>query len=120
MTTIDNFWQQLKEKQHKFELKKAQVRPEYLLADENIEIREGGHHKIPVKKLKVPANHLVFTSLYMMNKKGNVSGVGEASPKPMGVDRSIEHIKFHASTSGKINKGEFLGYVLVIPLGQKL
>jgi len=119
MTTIDKFWTDFKRKRHAVGLRQKSGNLEHLVADEDHDIKKERCHSIKVKKLRIPANHLVFTSLYRMNLNGNVSGVSEADPKPLDMDRNIEYVRFNACRDGKVSKGDFLGYVMLLPLDKK-
>jgi hypothetical protein len=51
-----------------------------------------------------------------MNKNGNVSGVSETEPKPLDMDRKIEYARFTSIIDGNVSKGDFLGFVVLLPL----
>tara|TARA_Y100000310_G_C20669143_1_gene809286 strand:+ start:1323 stop:1691 length:369 start_codon:yes stop_codon:yes gene_type:complete len=119
MTTIENVWNQFKEKQLSVGLKQSNWKLEHLVAEEDHDVVKGRCHSIKVKRVQVPANHFVLTSLYRMNKYGNVSGVSEADPKPMDMDRSIGYARFTAILDGTVKSGEFLGYVMLMPVEER-
>jgi len=116
MTTIEKFWKEFKEKKHSVELKQSDGKLEHLIAYEEHNLVKGKSHSIRVKRINVPANHLVFMSLYLMNKNGNVTAVGETEPKPLDMDRTIEYVRFSASRDGTVKKEDFLGYILILPI----
>ena len=120
MTTVENFWQEFKRKKAMVGLKQGNWKLEHLIADEDHAVTKGRCHSIKVKRVQVPANHFVLTSLYRMNKYGNVSGVSEAEPKPMDMDRSVGYARFTAIINGTVKSGEFLGYVMLMPIEKNL
>ncbi|MDP7282410.1 MAG: DUF22 domain-containing protein [Candidatus Undinarchaeales archaeon] len=116
MTTIDKFWQDFKSKRQAVGIKQDHGKVEHLIADEDHIIKKGICQSIKVKNIHIPANHMVFTSLYRMNKNGNVSGVSETEPKPLDMDRKIEYARFTSIIDGNVSKGDFLGFVVLLPL----
>ncbi|MFH1450717.1 MAG: DUF22 domain-containing protein [archaeon] len=116
MTTIDNFWQDFKKKQHTLGLKQTKGCIEHLIADEEHEIVKGRTQSIKVKRIRIRPNFIVLPSLYRNHRLGNVMGVSEAEPKPMDMERNIEYVRFAAVKEGKIAVGDFLGYVMLLPV----
>ncbi|MFO7872238.1 MAG: DUF22 domain-containing protein [Candidatus Undinarchaeales archaeon] len=115
MTTIENFWKNMKKGQ-KYRLKKADVEPQYLIATENVKLNESKTHKIPVKTMRVPGNHVIHLSPYSISCHGAIIGICEKTPKPIDLDRYIESVYFHAAQKGKIKKGDVLGHFIAVPL----
>jgi hypothetical protein len=120
MTTVENFWQDFKQKKHAVGLKQANWKLEHLVAEEDHDVLKGRCHSIRVNRIAVPANHIVLPSMYRMNKHGNVSGVSEAEPKPLDMDRTIGYARFTPIVDGKVSKGDFLGYVVLMPVEKSL
>ncbi len=114
MTTIENFWEQMKS--NKYQLRKAIVKPTYLIANEGISVKSGQLYKIKVKKVSVPENRTIYLSPYHVSDLGSVLSVGESMPKPIDLRRSIDHVLFISIKSGKIQKGDTLGHLMLIPL----
>ena len=120
MTTLDNVWRQFKEKKHTVGLKQANWKLEHLIAEEEHELKRGMSHSISIKNIKLPANHVAFLPAYLSHRYGNIIAVGEAEPRPMDMERRIEYARFSTGQEGTIRKGDFLGYVLIVPIEKKL
>ena len=114
MPTLENFWKNLKE-ERQYALKKAVTKPQYLISDKFMDVEVGMCYKISVKTENIPPHCTVHLSLYAVNPLGSIVGVGEKMPKPMGLDRSIEHVMFTASENGRVKRGDLLGYFFSIP-----
>ena len=120
MTTVENVWRQFKEKKHSVELKPSDWTLEHLIAVEDHELKRGLSHSISIKNIKLPANHVAFLPAYLSHRYGNIIAVGEAEPKPLDMDRRIEYARFSTGQEGIIKKGDFLGYILIVPVEKKL
>ena len=116
MTTIENFWKQMKG-ERTYALKSAVVKPSYLesAVDMDVDIKNE-HCNIPVKKVGIPADHTIHLSHYLVHPLGHVEALGESLPKPISMERAVEHVCFRALKSGKIKKGDLLGYFIAVPL----
>jgi len=120
MTTIENFWQDFKRKKHAAVLKQDSWKLEHLIADEDHELKRGMSHSISIQNIKLPANHVAFMPAYLSHRNGNIIAVGEAEPKPLDMDRTVEYARFSTGQEGTIKKGDFLGYIMVVPIDKQI
>jgi hypothetical protein len=116
MTTFENFWKDFKQKREKFQIASKEVKAEYLIAAKSMDVANGKLYEIPVKKQKILPNYTVHLSLYATHPLGNAIAVGEKLPRPMDIERNVEFVRFLASKSGNVKKGDLLGHYVAVTL----
>ncbi|MCD6494345.1 MAG: DUF22 domain-containing protein [Archaeoglobaceae archaeon] len=87
---------------------------ELLIADEDVEIEEGKPVKIKVKEIEFPEETVITLLGRFRHALGFViSLVHYGKPERVEIIEKVEDVVFLPLKSGKINKGELLGVVIV-------
>lgn len=116
MTTLEYFWKDFKKKQKTFEIASKAVKTHYLIADKDMTVMNGDVYEIPVKKHKLLQRFTPHLSGYTIHPLGITIGIGEKMPKPIDLERNIDHAVFIAKKNGAVKKGDLIGEYVAITL----
>jgi hypothetical protein len=117
MTTLENYWKQIK-RERSYKLTRAVTQPEFLVANTGMEVKAGRYYKVPVKPMKIPPHFVIHLGPYMVHNLGHVVGLGEKLPRPIDIERNIEHVMFLAFEDGEVKKGDLVGHYLPVQLAK--
>ncbi|MCZ3366328.1 MULTISPECIES: DUF22 domain-containing protein [Methanobacterium] len=87
-----------------------------VIADEDMDIKANEAKSIKIKKINIPANHIVFLSAYASNRYGHTVAVGEEVHLPMSMKRTVDYASFLANIDGTIQKDDLLGVLVLLPV----
>ena len=87
-----------------------------VIADDDMDIKANEAKSIKIKKINIPANHIVFLSAYASNRYGHTVAVGEEVHLPMSMKRTVDHASFLANIDGTIQKDDLLGVLVLLPV----
>ena len=87
-----------------------------IVADENIELKEGKSVSIKIEEIDIPANHIETIGAYASNKHGHPIAVGSEVHIPITMEKTVNRAAFVVVESGKIEKGDLLGFLTLIPV----
>ena|GEM_PF-5264798 len=116
MTTLEHFWKDFRQKQKSFEIASKAVKTQYLIADKDMKVMSGDVYEIPVKKHKLQPKFTPHMSVYAIHPLGIAVGIGEKMPKPIDLERNIDHALFIAKKNGAIKKGDLIGEYVAVTL----
>ena len=87
-----------------------------IIAEEEIDFKEGDAKPLKIKNIKIPANHICFLYAYAENRYGHTIAVGEETPLPISMDRNVDHATFVAALEGSIKKDDLIGVLILLPM----
>ncbi|MGC9517653.1 MAG: DUF22 domain-containing protein [Methanomicrobiales archaeon] len=87
-----------------------------IIADDDVEVKSGEAVPIKIKHIDMPANHICYMCAYAANGLGHPIAAGEETPLPITMDRSADYATFVVALDGKINKGDLLGVLILLPI----
>lgn len=87
-----------------------------IVADENIELKEGTSVSIKIKEIDIPANHIVNIGAYAANRYGHPIAVGSSTHIPLSMDKNVNRAAFVVVDNGEIEKGDLLGFLSLFPV----
>jgi hypothetical protein len=87
-----------------------------IVANENMELKKGESISIKIKDIKIPASHIVIIGSYAANKYGHPIAVGSNTHIPLAMDKTVTRAAFTVVTDGKIEKGDLLGFLSLLPV----
>jgi hypothetical protein len=89
-----------------------------VVADENIEFKVNEAKPISIKKIKIPPQNLIVSSMYGIHPIGHLSAIGSYNV-PSGIidkERIADFGMFHAAIDGIISKDEVIGATIMLPV----
>ena len=89
---------------------------EPIIADEDVEFKVGDAKPIKIKKISIPANHIMFSCAYARNKVGHIIVVGEDTALPITMERSANYAHFVASLDGTVKRNDLIGVMILLPV----
>ncbi|MDR2967404.1 MAG: DUF22 domain-containing protein [Methanobacteriaceae archaeon] len=87
-----------------------------IVADEDIELKEGKSVSIKIKEISIPAKHIATIGAYAANRHGHTIAVGSETHIPLSMDKVADKAAFVVIANGKIEKGDLLGFLSLIPV----
>lgn len=87
-----------------------------IVANEDMELREGKSVSIKIKEIDIPAKHITTIGAYAANKYGHPIAVGSETHIPLAMDKIANKAAFVVISNGKIEKGDLLGFLSLIPV----
>jgi hypothetical protein len=87
-----------------------------IIADEDIDVKANDVKPIKIKKVSIPGNHIIYMCAYASNPLGHPIAVGEETHLPITMDRHADYATFVAALDGTIQKDDFLGVVIILPI----
>ncbi len=98
---------------------KNEVKIEPIVADEDMEFKQGDIKPIRIKKIKIPPMSVLLICPYGRHRVGQVIAVGEEIPMPIEVEREADMATFACGFSGEVKKGDLIGMLLIIAAEKK-
>ncbi|KAF5075592.1 DUF22 domain-containing protein [Methanobacterium aggregans] len=86
-----------------------------IVADEDVDFKANDVKPIKIQEIKVPANHICLLYAYAENRYGHTIAVGEETPLPISMDRTVDHATFVAALDGEIKKNDLIGVLTLLP-----
>lgn len=87
-----------------------------IVADENVDLIEGKSVSIKINEIEIPENYITAIGAYASNKYGHPIAVGSDAHLPLSMDKKVNRAAFVVITSGKIEKGDLLGFLSLFPV----
>jgi hypothetical protein len=87
-----------------------------IVADEDMEIKEGHSVSIKIEKIEIPANHIESIGAYAANRYGHPIAVGSEAHIPLSMNKTVNRAAFVVVQTGKIEKGDLLGFLSLFPV----
>ncbi|MGL4670428.1 MAG: DUF22 domain-containing protein [Methanobacteriaceae archaeon] len=87
-----------------------------IVADENREVKAGKPISIKIKEIEIPANYMAIIGAYASNKYGHPIAVGGHTHLPLSMDKKVNRAAFTVVLNGKIEEGDLLGFLSLIPI----
>ncbi|EHP89073.1 DUF22 domain-containing protein [Methanotorris formicicus] len=87
-----------------------------IVADEDVEFKQGDAKSIKIKEIKIPPKHLILLCPYARHRVGHIIAIGEEFPVPVEMERSADRAMFIAGIDGKVSKDDLIGMALLIPI----
>jgi len=87
-----------------------------IVADENVKLKEGKSVSIKIEEIDIPANHIETIGAYASNRYGHPIAVGSEVHIPLTMEKTVNRAAFVVVESGKIEKGDLLGFLTLIPV----
>ena len=112
---IANLEKTIKEEEIKCDLiLKNEVVIEPIVADEDMEFKQGDIKPIKIKKIKIPPMSVLLICPYGRHRVGHVIAVGEEVPMPISVEREVNMAMFACGFDGEVKKGDLIGMLLIV------
>lgn len=88
------------------------------VADEDLEFKANETKPISIKKIKIPPQTIIVSSMYGIHPIGHLSAIGSYNVPPGIIDeeRIADFGMFHAAIAGKISKDEVVGATIMLPV----
>jgi hypothetical protein len=89
-----------------------------IVADEDMEFKVNETKPISIKKIKIPPQTVIVSSMYGIHPIGHLSAIGSYNV-PSGIidkERIADFGMFHAAIAGKISKDEVVGATIMLPV----
>jgi hypothetical protein len=89
-----------------------------VVADEDQEFKTNEAKPISIKKIKIPPQNIIISSMYGIHPIGHLSAIGSYDV-PSGIidkERIADFGMFHAAIEGKISKEEVIGATIMLPV----
>jgi hypothetical protein len=89
-----------------------------IVANEDMEFKANETKPISIKKIKIPPQTVIVSSMYGIYPIGHLSAIGSYNV-PSGIidkERIADFGMFHAATAGKISKDEVVGATIMLPV----
>ena len=93
---------------------KNEVVIEPIVADEDMEFKQGEIKPIKIKKIKIPPMSVILICPYGRHRVGHVIAVGEEVPMPISVEREVDMAMFACGFDGEVKKGDLIGMLLIV------
>ncbi|RBQ24080.1 hypothetical protein ALNOE001_04520 [Candidatus Methanobinarius endosymbioticus] len=87
-----------------------------IVADEDMELKGGKSVSIKIKEIEIPANYIGSIGAYASNKYGHPIAVGSDTHIPLNMDKKVNRAAFVIISDGKIEKGDLLGFLSLLPV----
>lgn len=87
-----------------------------IVADEDMELKGGNSVSIKIKEIEIPANYIGSIGAYASNRYGHPIAVGSDAHIPLAMDKNVNRAAFVVITDGKIEKGDLLGFLSLLPV----
>ena len=98
---------------------KNEVKIEPIVADEDMEFKQGDIKPIRIKKIKIPPMSVLLICPYGRHRVGQVIAVGEEIPMPIEAEREADMATFACGMDGEVRKGDLIGMLLIIAAEKK-
>jgi len=98
---------------------KNDVKIEPIVADEDMEFKQGDIKPIRIKKIKIPPMSVLLICPYGRHRVGQVIAVGEEIPMPIEAEREADMATFACGMDGEVRKGDLIGMLLIIAAEKK-
>jgi hypothetical protein len=89
-----------------------------IVADEDMVFGDDETKPIMIKKIKIPPQTIIVSSMYGIHPIGHLSAIGSHNVPPGIIDeeRTADFGMFHAAIDGKISKDEVIGATIMLPV----
>lgn len=87
-----------------------------IVADEDVELKEGKSVSIKIREIDIPANHIATIGAYAANRYGHTIAVGSQTHIPLSMDKTANRAAFVVVSDGKVEKGDLLGFLSLLPV----
>jgi hypothetical protein len=89
-----------------------------IVADEDMMFKADETIPIMIKKIKIPPQTIIVSSMYGIHPIGHLSAIGSHNVPPGIIDeeRTADFGMFHAALDGKISKDEVIGATIMLPV----
>ena len=87
-----------------------------IIADEDVDLKEGKSISIKIKEIEIPANHIGSIGAYASNRYGHAIAVGSETHIPLTMEKTVNRAAFVVIADGKIEKGDLLGFLSLLPV----
>jgi len=87
-----------------------------IVADEDMELKEGYPVSIKIKEIDIPENHIASIGAYASNRYGHPIAVGSQVHLPLSMNKTVDRAAFVVVKDGKIEKGDLLGFLSLFPV----
>ncbi len=89
-----------------------------VVSNENAEFSANETKPVSIRKIRVQPNEFIISNMFGIHPIGHLSAVGSYNV-PSGIiddERIVDFGMFHAAMAGKIQEGEVIGAVILIPV----
>ncbi|WP_457612643.1 DUF22 domain-containing protein [Methanocaldococcus sp.] len=117
---ISKLEKKIKEEEVKCDLIiKNEAKIEPIVAEEDVELKQGDIKPIKIKKIKIPPMSVLLICPYGRHRAGQVIAVGEEVPMPIEVEREVDMATFACGMDGEVKKGDLIGMLLMVSAEKK-
>jgi hypothetical protein len=90
---------------------------EMIVANEDVDIREGEYKKIPIKEIHVEPDMVAMPCVFSQHAVASVLRIGtKGGSKPVEEERLINKAYILGQETGRIRKGDLLGLLNLFPI----